>query len=125
MKGHPGGYIMGHSKKPASLEKVSVEVAAGGISIGELFAKRDSYKGKVVRIRGQVTKVNKEIMGMNWIHLHDGTGEAGTNDLLVTTQELAVIGDVVIFEGTIVLNKDFGAGYSYEVLMNTGKIQAK
>ena len=62
-------------------------------------------------------------MGKNWVHLQDGTGEPGNDDLLVTTQEEVAVGDVVVFEGTIVLNKDFGSGYSYEILMEEAKLQ--
>jgi starvation-inducible outer membrane lipoprotein len=108
-------------KKPVEDKKISVEKVAGGISIGELIAKRSTYGGKVISIRGEVVKISKSIMGRNWVHLQDGTGEKGTNDLLVTTQQVVAVGDVVTFQGMIVLNKDFGAGYSYEVLMEKGK----
>ena len=108
-------------EKPVE-KKISVEKVEGELSIGELFAKRDSYGGKVISIRGEVVKFSKSIMGKNWVHLQDGTGEAGTNDLLVTTQQVVAVGDVVEFQGMIVLNKDFGAGYSYEVLMEMGKL---
>lgn len=106
------------TKKAA--EDISVEPAASGLTIGGLFAKRDSYSNKMVRIKGKVTKFNEAIMGKNWVHLEDGTGGPGTNDLLVTTQEKVNVGDVVEFEGTIILNKDFGAGYKYELLMEKG-----
>jgi hypothetical protein len=113
----------GDVKKPGS--KVTFVPAKGGLTIGNLFDNRISYSGKVVRIRGKVTKFSKAIMGKNWVHLQDGTGGTGTNDLLVTTQEVVSTGDVVEFEGTITLNKDFGAGYKYEVLMEKGKKIAK
>jgi hypothetical protein len=106
---------------PAKKKIISIEPAKGGISIAELFSNRDSYADKIVRIRGQVTKVNQAIMGKNWVHLQDGTGEAGSNDLIVTTQDDVTIGDVVIFEGKISLNKDFGSGYSYELIMEQAK----
>lgn len=112
-----------HSASPAAgkpVEQIKVEPAQGGLTIGELFASRKSYSGKTVRIRGKVTKFNGAIMGKNWVHLQDGTGGTGTNDLLVTTQETVNVGDVEEFEGTIILNKDFGAGYKYEVLMEKG-----
>lgn len=109
-------------KKAAEAKKFSVEKAEGGITVGELFENRDSYSGKVVVIRGKVTKFNQAIMGKNWVHLQDGTGGPGTNDILVTTQETAAVGDVVTFQGMVVLDKDFGAGYSYEVLVEMGKI---
>ena len=102
---------------------ISIEPVEGGISIGELFSNRDSYAKKIVRIKGQVMKFNRAIMGKNWVHLQDGTGAAGGNDLLVTTQDVVSVGDVVVFEGTIALNKDFGSGYSYAILMEEAKRQ--
>ena len=117
---------MPYQMKP-ELEKkeVSIEPAAGGITIGELFANRDSYADKTVLIKGQVTKVNRAIMDRNWVHLQDGTGDSGGFDLTVTTDEEVNVGDVVTFEGKITLNKDFGSGYSYEVLMEQAKLQAQ
>lgn len=107
-----------HQMKP-TLEKqeISVEPAEGGITIGRLFANKDSYADKTVLIKGKVTKVNRAIMGKNWVHIQDGTSDSGNFDLTVTTLEEANVGDVVTFEGKIVLNKDFGAGYAYDVLM--------
>ena len=117
---------MPHQTKP-ELEKkeVSVEPAAGGITIGELFTNRDSYADKTVLIKGQVMKVNRAIMDRNWVHLQDGTGDSGGFDLTVTTTEQVNVGDVVTFEGKIKLNEDFGSGYSYEVLMEQAKLQAQ
>ena len=60
-------------------------------------------------------------MAMHWVHLKDGTGEEGTDDLTITTDETVIVGQVVTFEGTIVLNKDFGAGYKYDVIMQQAK----
>lgn len=124
-QGKPAGHPATdpHQKKPAvDLSSISVEPAAGGISIGELFSSKDSYSGKTIRIRGKVTKVNLGIMGKNWIHLQDGTGGPGTNDLLLTTETQVAVGDVVTYEGTIVLNKDFGSGYKYDLLMEKAKL---
>ncbi|MHC4374442.1 MAG: hypothetical protein ACYSTO_09780 [Planctomycetota bacterium] len=112
-----------HQKPAVETKEISIEPIEGGISIAELYSNRTAYANTVVRIKGQVTKVNLGIMGKNWIHLQDGTGNSGSNDLLVTTQETVALGDIVIFEGTIALNKDFGSGYSYEVLMEDAKRQ--
>jgi hypothetical protein len=106
-----------HAKVAIERLEISVERAEGGISIGELFSDRESYADKTVRIRGQVTKVNRAILGRNWVHLQDGTGDPENYDLTITTQSDAVPGEVVTFEGTIVLSKDFGSGYAYDVLM--------
>jgi hypothetical protein len=110
-----------HQKPAVEKKEISIEPIEGGISIAELFSNREAYANKVVRVKGQVTKVNLSIMGKNWVHLQDGTGDSGNNDLLVTTQDMVALGDVVIFEGTIGLNKDFGSGYSYELLMEEAK----
>jgi len=117
---------MPHGMKP-ELEKleISVEPAEGGITIGELFANADSYADKTVLVRGQVTKVNRAIMERNWVHLQDGTGDSRGFDLTVTTAEQVNVGDVVTFEGKIALNKDFGSGYSYEIIMEQAKLKTQ
>ncbi len=102
--------------------KINVKKAEGGITIAELFANKDKYAGKVVKIKGEVTKFNPEIMNKNWIHIQDGTDYDGDFDLTVTTLDMVNEGEVVTFEGTIVLNKDFGAGYSYAVIMEEAKL---
>lgn len=102
---------------------ISVKPAEGGITIAELYAKRDTYAGKSVKIRGEVVKFNKNIMRTNWVHIQDGTNASGNFDLIITTADEVKVGDVVIFEGPITLNRDFGAGYSYEVIMQDAKLQ--
>jgi len=116
---------MPHQAKPSIDKKeISIEPVEGGITIGELFTNSGSYGGKTVQIKGQVTKINRAIMDKNWIHLQDGTSGAGSFDLTITTQDDANVGDIATFEGTITLNKDFGSGYSYEVLMEEAKRKA-
>lgn len=99
---------------------VKVEKAPGGITIAELYAKKDSWGDKKVIVKGQVTKVNNGIMGTNWVHIQDGTEHNGNVDLTVTTAEQFKEGDVVTFEGKISLKKDYGYGYYYEVIMEGG-----
>lgn len=94
---------------------IKIDPVEGAIKIAELMSNRSKYEGKVVKITGKCVKVNPMIMGRNWVHLQDGSGE--NMDLTVTTQESIPIGAVVSMEGTIALNKDFGAGYRYEVIM--------
>jgi hypothetical protein len=106
-------------------KEISIEAAQGGVTIGELFANRDSYADKTVLVKGQVTKINRAIMDRNWVHLQDGTSDSGSFDLTVTTNDDVKVGDVVTFEGKIALNKDFGAGYTYEVIMEEAKLQAQ
>lgn len=91
----------------------------GGIAIAEVLARRASLAGTVITVRGTVVKVNEQIMGRNWIHLQDGSGSAsdGTHDLTITTTALVNTGDVVTFTGVVAVDRDFGAGYVYPVIL--------
>ncbi|NOX85823.1 MAG: DNA-binding protein [Chlorobi bacterium] len=112
--------------KTASDKKLelSLEPVTGGLTISELLANKSKYAGKTVKVKGKVTQFSSGIMKRNWIHLQDGTEYDGKYDLVVTTQSNAVVGDTVVFEGTITLDKDFGFGYFYDLIMeNAQKIQ--
>jgi len=82
-------------------------------------------KGQTVLVHGKIVKYNAQIMGKNWLHLRDGSGTAadGTNDILVTTESEANVGDVVTVKGVVNTDQDFGAGYDYKVLIEDAKIQ--
>jgi hypothetical protein len=111
-------------KRAKSSEKLSISVppAQNGISIGELYADKSDYKDQMAIISGKVTKFNAGIMGRNWVHIQDGSEANGKFDLTITTKENVTVGDVVTFSGTISLDKDFGAGYAYEVIMENATI---
>ncbi|MDO9614039.1 MAG: nucleotide-binding protein, partial [Bacteroidota bacterium] len=96
--------------------------AVEGLSIAKLYSNRNDYAGKIIKMKGQVVKVNEEVMGKNWIHIQDGTKDGENFDLTITTLDKAAVDEVVTFEGTITLNKDFGYGYSYEVIMEDAKL---
>jgi hypothetical protein len=100
---------------------VTIEPCEGCIKISDLFANKKSYAGKSVKIKGQVTKFNPEIMGKNWVHIQDGSEFQGEFDLTVTTDIQTSVGATITFEGKIVLDKDFGYGYIYNVLMEDAK----
>jgi GW (Gly-Tryp) dipeptide domain len=110
--------------KQAAIAKEGLKVAraANGITIAELNAQKGSYAGKKIKIKGEVVKYNPQIMGKNWLHIQDGSTNNGVFDLTITTTEEVKIGDVVTFEGIVALNKDFGAGYSYDVIVEEGKL---
>jgi len=61
-------------------------------------------------------------MGRNWIHIQDGTGSNNDFDLMITSPDSVKTGDIVVIEGTVEINQDFGAGYSYPVMLSNGKI---
>ena len=108
--GHQGRVI-------TSRADVKVEPCADCITIAKLMADKKDYEGKEVMVRGQVTKFNSAIMGKNWVHIQDGTEFGQSYDLTVTTDMTVSVGQVVTFKGRIALDKDFGYGYAYDVLM--------
>lgn len=95
--------------------------AAGAIKIADLVANLAKYDGKTVKVTGKVMKVNPMIMGRNWLHLQDGSGK--NLDLTVTTVEQVQLGATVTLEGTLVLNKDFGAGYKYDYIVEAAVLK--
>lgn len=107
---------------PVAKEDIKVEPAKGGITIAELYANREKYDGKTVKISGEVVKYNAQIMNTNWVHIQDGTRDGDSFDLTFTTDDVTKVGDVVTFEGTVSLKKDFGAGYYYDVIVEKAKL---
>jgi hypothetical protein len=103
-------------------EEVKILPAEQGITIAELFANKEKYAGKTVRIKGKVTKFNSKIMNKNWIHIQDGTEYSGKFDLTATTDIEVAIGETIVLEGKVTLNKDFGYGYVYDVLLEDSKL---
>ncbi len=107
---------------PTPKDGIKVDPATGGITIAELYANRDKYEGKTVKIRGEVVKYATDIMDRNWVHIQDGTRSGDSFDLTFTTKDVTKVGDVVTFEGTVSLKKDFGAGYFYDVIVENSKL---
>lgn len=104
-----------------ALKNIRVEKAAGdnAYTVEELVTKRKELTGKQVRVRGKVVKVSKGIMGRNWFHFRDGTGSeaARTNDIVVTGRNLLLVGDTMVATGILGIEKDFGGGYFYDVII--------
>ena len=94
----------------------------GGKTVAEVFAEKATLGGKEVLLRGKVVKFNGGIMGRNWLHIQDGTGAAGSNDLTVTTDSIVAVGDTVLVKGTVSLDKDFGGGYKFGVILDNATV---
>jgi YHS domain-containing protein len=103
-------------------EKINNKIAPAknGLSVANVFEKKESLAGKKVMVKGKVVKFSAEIMGRNWIHIQDGTTYNGSFDLTFTSMETVKVGDILTLEGIVVLNKDFGSGYKYDVLVENG-----
>ena len=123
----PGGMGKGVSAPDANSAPIEVAKAEGanGRTIVELYAERDDLAGKTVALRGKVVKYSAGIMGRNWIHLQDGTGDAaaGTNDITATSSGTTAVGDIILVEGTVSVDKDFGAGYRYAVIVEDASVK--
>ena len=100
---------------------VKIEPCNSCTAISNLLSNKQSLSGKVVRVKGVVTKFNPQIMGKNWVHIQDGSEFQGGFDLTITTDKSVSLGDTVTFEGKLALDKDFGYGYFYPILMEDGK----
>ena len=109
---------------PSDVGQIKVPRAEGGKTVAEIFADRAALKDKEIAVRGKVVKYTPEVMGKNWIHLRDGSGsrEKKDDDITVTTTGTAAVGDVVVVRGVVKLDRDFGAGYSYPVLLENAKV---
>ena len=117
----------GSAAAMAPFAEIKVEKAVGdnAYTVQEIFAKTTELAGKIVQVRGKVVKFNPHIMGRNWIHIQDGSGDPlqNTHDLVATSTEEAVVGDVVTVQGKLTANKDFGAGYNYAAIIEEAKIK--
>lgn len=102
-----------------------MEKAANGVTVLECYEKKASLKNKPVTIRGKIVKFSPGIMGKNWIHLRDGSGSEGTNDIVVTTDANAKINDTVIVSGILSTDKDIGSGYFFPVIIENAKIKVE
>ncbi len=90
-------------------------------TISKLLENPGEFEGKLVEIKGECTKINTGILSRNWIHLKDP--DANDKKIVLTSQEEVTPGDMVTFQAKVALNKDFGAGYSYDILLENGVSQ--
>lgn len=117
---HPGagGEPLNHSVPRAEGPK--------GRTIAELHAQRDALAGDTVRVRGVVTRAVAGVLGRTFVHLRDGSGDErqGTHDLTLTTTEVPSPGQTLLFEGRLELDRDFGSGYRYPVILEDARSTA-
>jgi len=117
----------GNAAKPADVpvEKVAKATGPDAQTVAEVFAQRAQLKGKTVAVRGKIVKFAGNIMGKNWAHLRDGSGSAadGTSDLVVSTKQVAKVGEVVTARGVVNTDADIGMGVKYKVLLEDATFQ--
>ena len=101
--------------------KISVPKATGAnaYTVEGIFGNSAKLDKKQVNVKGKVVKVSSGIMGKNWIHIQDGSGNQakGNHNLVCTSSATANMGDIVTVTGTLAKDKDFGAGYKYNAIV--------
>ena len=110
----------GNNKKPGAVQAPAageIKPLTDGKTIADIFVESDQLKGQMVSLNAKVIKVNKAIMGKNWITLQDGTGTKPENKLVATSRAVVSPGDIVIVKGTVKTDVDLGRGYYYKVLL--------
>jgi hypothetical protein len=95
---------------------------AGLKTVATVYQDKTVLAGKTVRVQGKVVKVNNGIMGRNFVHVRDGSGDADSNNLIVTSKQTAAVGDQVTISGIVVIDRDFGSGYNYPLLIEEATI---
>ena len=131
-EGHPAtGMPPGHPSVDTAGDAAAADTPVAALEPGQdiawLHANRDSLAGQQVSLRGTVVKYNEGILGWNFIHLQDGSGNAadGSNDLTITSKAATAVGETIVVSGTVILDKDFGAGYTFPVLVEDATIAAE
>ena len=122
----PGHETSAEKATPAAaVDLTDIQKISGGNTVAELFSAKEELADTEVSVRGRVVKFNAGIMGRNWLHIQDGSGSEGSNDLTVTTDDTAQLGDLVVIKGTLKTNQDFGHGYSYDILVEQAKVNVE
>ena len=123
-EGHPA---IGGAPTPDDINFSDIVKPAEGMTVGEIYAGKADLADKNITLRGKVVKFTPQIMGTNWIHVQDGSGDkaAGTNDLTVTSKTEVKVGDTITVKGPVTLDKDFGYGYKYNLIMENAEVAAE
>jgi hypothetical protein len=116
--------MMGHgaAAAAATVDLSNIRKADGGQTVAELFVNKAALVGKEVVVRGRVVKFTPAVMGKNWVHVQDGTGSTGSNDLTASTSADAAVGNLVLVRGKLSTDKDLGAGYHYDIIIEDATV---
>lgn len=119
----------GRPSPPPQAVPSSIAIAkprlAGAYSVAEIIREAGQLAGETVHVRAMVVKASGEILGRNWVHLQDGSGspDTGDHDILVTTVTVVQVGSVVDVTGTVVVDKSFGVGAPFPLLVEASSVR--
>jgi len=97
-------------------------------TVEEIHMWRKELKNQTITLEGTVSKVSHAIMKRDWVHVGDGSGneKSLTDDLVFTAPTTTVKrGDKVKATGKVIVDKDFGYGYFYKVIIEDAMFEAK
>ncbi|NMG27572.1 hypothetical protein GO615_01445 [Aromatoleum evansii] len=109
----------------ASIAPAAFAADAAVKTVAAVYQEKAELSGKAIQVSGKVVKVNNGIMGRNFVHVRDGSGDQATNNLIVTSKDTAAVGDEVVVTGNVKLDRDFGSGYMYPLLVEDATITKK
>ncbi len=92
----------------------------GTLKIAELLKDPKKYEGHTIQLSGKCVKVNPNIMERNWLHIQDGS--KNDFDLVVTSNTFIPEGSDITIRGVVSINRDFGAGYKYDLIIENGTL---
>jgi hypothetical protein len=97
-----------------------------GRTVAEAIEQRTRLAGETVRIHATVVKSTPGILGRTYLHLRDGSGEAaaGTHDLTVTTEATPAVGETIVIEGRLAVDRDLGQGYRFSTIVDDATVLA-
>ena len=107
---------------PKAANLANIPRAPNGQTVAEILEGKNKFSGQPIAVRARVVKYNAQILGKNWVHLRDGSGTEGTNDLTVTTSAEVKVGDLVLVTGKLTTNRDFGSGYTYAAIVENATV---
>jgi|Deesub1362A_J573_1020465.scaffolds.fasta_scaffold04482_3 hypothetical protein len=103
-------------------KKGEIKKPENGLYIEEIYTKLEEINNKKIIVRGKVIKVNRRILGKNWITIQDGTGESPDNALTIVSKEDTEVGKIITVKGVVKRDVNLGAGYKYKVLLEDAEI---
>lgn len=104
-------------------KEINIKPITDGKTVAQVYQEKSELNGKTVKVKGEVVKFNKQIMKRNWIHIQDGTGDENSYDLAITSQDDVQVGDLVIVSGKLAVDKNFGSGYFFPVIIEEAKVE--
>jgi hypothetical protein len=108
----------------AQVQPVERAPGANGKTVAEIIGQRTALSGKTIRVRATVVKATPGVLGRTYLHVRDGSGDpaAGTNDLVATTEATPSVGQTIVLEGVVAIDRDVGAGYRFPTIVEDCKV---